>query len=627
MIRWCGLLSLAVTLTFLAPAQTTQAIIAGQIVDSVTGNPVENARVVATNSTINVVAAGTSSASGYYVVPLLPPGVYRVRVIASQYQPQQVENLELAVSAAVDIDFRLRPLNDVWESGRYRSLFLPHSESVLTFFGPDVDTSRSESGETKSARTSQLESSISQVIDPVEIRDLPLAGRDVYTMLATQPAVTADTSTARGLGLAINGQRPSSSNFLLDGLENNNYLLTGPQTAVAPEAVQEYRISISSFSPEYGRTGGYLANAVTRSGSRQWHGLAYGYVKNDALNANDFQENAAGAPRPPLKEYEFGYQTGGPLRKDKLFLSSAFDGLRSRGHGDITNITLPTAAFFEFTDPRSIAHDLLRRFPSAVIKTSGDDFSVQQALQPPVSLNHSLALERLDHIMSDGSHRLMARVAFSRLTRPDFIWSPYKEFISGLTQNDMNLALGSSDILSPQLILESKVGWGFDDLGWNRAHAEIPTLASFDGTVLPGSPAFYGFRNRSHNLELLENLSWVHGRHQVKAGGGTLLRHLNGYLTAGHDGRYLFDTLLDFALDQPDFYQVSVARQPVPQLQSPQFNRAYQYNQFQFFFAGHIPVDAAAFAQLRRSLRELWRSRKLRRRRGHLGCAWSRERF
>src|SRR5687768_7206385 len=124
-----------------------------------------------------------------------------------------------------------------------------------------------------------------------EISWLPLAGRDTYTMLVTQPGVTSDAATARGLGLSVNGQRPSASNFLLDGLENNNYLSSGPLTAAVPEFVQEYRISTNNYSAQYGRTSGFLANAMTRSGSNAFHGFGYLYFKNEALNANDFQRN------------------------------------------------------------------------------------------------------------------------------------------------------------------------------------------------------------------------------------------------------------------------------------------------------------------------------------------------
>src|SRR5205085_5118948 len=108
----------------------------------------------------------------------------------------------------------------------------------------------------------QLEPSISDVIAPRAIATLPLAGRDIYSALALLPGVTTDSSSNRSLGLSANGQRPTSSNFLLDGLEENDQLLSGPAVQLAPEMIQEYRVSTSNFSAEYGRTSGYLANAI-----------------------------------------------------------------------------------------------------------------------------------------------------------------------------------------------------------------------------------------------------------------------------------------------------------------------------------------------------------------------------
>ena len=160
----------------------------------------------------------------------------------------------------------MRPLASIWEKGLAKRFFFPESDAVLTFYGPDVDTSRYGTFAGNTGSQGALQATISNVIDPVQVRRLPFAGRDVYTMLVTLPGVVSDAGTGRGLGLSINGQRPSASNFLLDGLENNNSFLSGPLSTVAPEAIQEYRVSTANFSAEYGRTSGFLANAVTRSG-------------------------------------------------------------------------------------------------------------------------------------------------------------------------------------------------------------------------------------------------------------------------------------------------------------------------------------------------------------------------
>ena len=131
----------------------------------------------------------------------------------------------------------------------------------------------------------------------------------------------------------MNGQRPSASNYLLDGLENNDYLVTGPLTAIAPEALQEYRISTNNFSAQYGRTAGFVANAVTRTGGDNWHGLVYLYGKNEALDANDFRRNAATTgPTEGIAARFRPRRTGGEavVRFPPLSISCAFEAGRIR---------------------------------------------------------------------------------------------------------------------------------------------------------------------------------------------------------------------------------------------------------------------------------------------------------
>jgi len=579
-MRWLALLTLPAAI---AIAQTTQGLISGRIAHSQTGAGLGGAQVVYAGAATGLGGTALAGTGGYYVLPLLSPGTYRLRVAAGGFQAQELQVVELPVAARIDLNFRLRPLSDVWEAGQYRSVFLPNSEAVVTFYGPDVDTSRFGSFEATKGSKGALESTLSQVIDPLQVRDLPLAGRDVYTMLVTQPGVTADTSTARGLGLSINGQRPSSSNFLLDGLENNNYLVTGPLAAVAPEAVAEYRVSTNNFSAEYGRTAGFLANAVTPSGTGRWHGLGYFHWKNEALNANGFQENHRGLPRAPAKENQLGYRVGGPIRPGSLFVSSAFERLRSRSRAEPIEVTLPTPSLAEFATSDSIARRLLGQFPPPLV-VDRNLFTARTTLAPPVSVDRSLAFERVDYQARGGAHRLMGRLALARLGRPDFIWTPYRDFVSRLDQNASSLAFTAVSSLRPNLTSEARAGFSRDDLHWDRPHPEIPTLFSGDGALLPGSLAFYEYRNRSRSLELVENLLWAPGPHILKVGGGALVRRLDGHLTAGRDGLYVFRDILDFSLDSPSLFSVALARNAQPALRVPAYDREYRYKQY-FLFA------------------------------------------
>ncbi|HTB20507.1 MAG TPA: carboxypeptidase-like regulatory domain-containing protein, partial [Bryobacteraceae bacterium] len=166
-----------------ATSQTTQGLISGQLVDSVTGRPLASANVIFSSAITTLAGGASSDASGYYYLPLLSPGIYQIRVMSPAYQSQEVQELELTVAARVELDFRLRPLSDVWEAGEYKSVFLPGQKTIVTFYGPDVDPSKAGSFEAQKGRREPLESTVSEVIDSDEINNLPLEGRDVYSLL------------------------------------------------------------------------------------------------------------------------------------------------------------------------------------------------------------------------------------------------------------------------------------------------------------------------------------------------------------------------------------------------------------------------------------------------------------
>jgi len=592
LMRFCLVVWLAVFLGSAARAQTTQGLISGRLVNSVTGTPIGGAGIVFSSSLTTLTGGAVSDPSGYYLLPLLSPGRYQVRVSAAGFQAQEVQDIELNVAARVDLDFRLRPLNDVWEAGQYNSVFLPGSKTIVTFYGPDLDSTKTESFEAQRGRSEALESTVSEVIDRTDLRDLPLEGRDVYTMLVTQPGVTSDAGTARGLGLSINGTRPTSSNFLLDGVENNNYLITGPLTPIAPEAIQEYRISTNNFSAEYGRTAGYVANAITRSGSDQFHGLAYFYLKNDALNANSFQQNLAGAPRIPDKELQPGYFVGGPVLKNRLFFSSAFEHLSSHSFQGTASFLLPSTTFLTDFPQKTPLYNLLTMFPPPTL-TAGANPLATLTIAPPVQVERSLGIERLDYVTPSGRDRVMMRGIFVKMFEPDLIWSPYKDFTTPLIQDTW--ALGGSYIhtFSAHLTNEFRLSRTDDDLHFNRPHPEIPTLLAAAPTnyyplatiTLPGSSQFYSYKNHSKTTELLDNVILSRGRHLMTVGAGLLLRNLSGYLTAGQDGEYTFDSLFSLVLSQPSSLSVAIERNsPTGAAVQPNYNREYGYNQY-FLFA------------------------------------------
>ena len=583
----CAALTVSSLTVSTLTAQTTQGLISGRVLNSVTGRPVSGATIFYTSSTLAASGMLRSDASGYYFLPLLSAGVYTVRASGEKYQPQEIQQLELPVAGRIQLDFRLRPLTDVWESGQYRSVFLPGTKTIVTFYGPDVDSSRSGSFESQKGQKGALDTSASYVIDPVQIGDLPLPGRDVYSILVGLPTVAADSATGRGLGISVAGQRPSSSNYLLDGVENDNYLVTGPLNPVAPEAVQEYRISTNNYSAEYGRSAGFIANAVTRAGGTSYHGTGYEYFKNTALDAADFGDNRTGLGRRQDNGNQFGYQTGGPLvprreLRDRLFFSSALEELISHSRTDPQTYILPTTNLIPALriPTTALARILLEKYPGPAIDAR--NLTANYTVAKPVVIDRTLALERFDSSPKSGRDHFMARLALARFGEPDFFWTPYPDFTSGINQHTTGIAANWQRTWTPRLTSELKFSYSDDNLWWDRAHPEIPTLGSNDGTTLPGSQALYSYRNHNRSPELIYSTVWTRNRHVIAAGAGGLFRFNSGYLTELRDGEYQFSGILGFATDQPNYIQLALNRLASTNSQ-PAYDRAYRLNQSFFF--------------------------------------------
>ena len=566
-----------------ARTQTTQGVIQGRIIDEVTRAPLRGATVTCFHQETNTSVKVRPDTYGNYAAPLLPPGTYRVRAESAGYQPQEVQQQELRVASSLRVDFEMRSAADVFGSQANR-IWVLDGGLILHFFGPDVQSREVSQLSLVENRPAALQSTLSYVVEPRAIDELPLAGRDVYTTLVIEPFVTSDAGTSRGLGLSINGQRPSASNFLLDGVEWNDYLVSGPLGVIPPEAVQEYRVSTNNFSAEYGRTNGYIANAATRSGGDRWHGLAYEYLMNDALNANDFQRNLALLNRVPLKQSEPGFALGGPLVRGRLFASLSADYLRFRSYSEPADYTLPTSALLGSTAPDSPARYLFTHFTIPTISSPSGGLTATASLAPPSSLNRFTAMPRADYVTKGGIHRILARVAASRVDQPDFSWTPYPDFVTPLRQNALSATLGATSFLRPNLTNEARTAWSVSDLRLDRRWPGVPVLGSSDGTTLPGSLLAYSFRNRSHSLEIVDNLVWTRGRHVAKFGGDLLLRRLDGYLTEERDPYYLFQNVLTFALSLPQQVQIGVQTANPAAFLAPDFNRAYRNTQF-FLFA------------------------------------------
>ncbi len=226
------------------------------------------------------------------------------------------------------------------------------------------------------------------------------------------------------------------------------------------------------------------------------------------------------------------------------------------------------------------------------------------------------ALERGDYSTNGGRDRFMARLNIARLTEPDFIWTPYPAFISGLHQNTTGIAANWMHTWTPRLTSELKLSYSDDDLWWNRAHPDVPTLrVRATARFCPAARRSMPTGTTTVRFETIYSTVWTRNRHVITAGVGLLFRFNSGYLTAGRDGEYIFPNLLFFSIDQPQYFRASdrpacvhthpAGFQPELPLHAELLLRPGQ-------LSGHRPPDSELWI----ALRALRRSREYRSRKG-----------
>jgi len=569
-------------------AQTTQGIVTGRVFNRGTGEKIAGAFVTYSNLETNETGTVRSTGQGTYAIPFLPPGQYKMEASAPDYQPQILRRLDLQVAGRVELNFPLRSFAELKRGGLYGGVSLAGQREIVNFFGPDVGFAAPL--QVLDPQYGTLQPSLSYVIESDEINGLPLRGRDAYSLLLTVPGATSDSATARSLGLSINGQRPSSSNFLLDGVENNDTLNTGTRIQVAPELVESYRVSTNNFSAEFGRTAGFVANVITKSGTNTFHGTVYAYLGNDVFNANSFQGNLQGFSRRPDRQFYGGFWAGGPIRKDRLWFSSGFERYRRRGNNDPQSYSVAGALALQFSRPDSAAATLLRAYLSPG-STAPTIFSTI-TLSPTVAIDQVLLLERVDYRSKSGSDRLTGRLAISRQSQPDFAFSPYPTFTSGSTVNSTGVAVEYLHTLGRAMVNDIRLGWNSQVQSVNRAHPEVPTLVSGDGITLPSSPLLRTLQDHGSTEEVSDSVIWIRGRHIITAGGGYEFSRTSSANSFGQAGYFNFPNVIFFLLDSPAQLGLAARREVLPQLMLPNLDRSYRNNQFFGFVQDNVKLSS-----------------------------------
>jgi hypothetical protein len=571
-------------------SQVTGATITGTVVDA-SGAVVAGAQISLKNGATGVSRDGAADSSGFYAIPNLAPGDYEVRVSAQGFSTAVQSNLALAVGQQLQLNFSLK---------------VGGTETTVqvTEAAPQIDL-------TSSALTGQVESET--------VRDLPLNGRDWTSLATLQPGVKKietqvgyDSSGRgnRGFGseLTVSGQRSTFNNYRIDGLSVVDYANAAPGNVIGVvlgvDAIQEFSVLTGGFPAEYGRATGGVVNAISKSGTNSFHGDLYEFLRNNALDANDYFTKAAGNPTPPFKRNQFGGSAGGPIIKNKTFIFGDYEGLR-QSKGIPTNVTVPSDAarggalvydpvagpsngctpVTPATTPptcRVTVNDytaaLLRLYPHANAAVSGNKGHFIGGGVQVVPENFYTV--RVDHTL--GSHDgLFGTYLFddTDYRQPDAMGG----VLTNSHTTRTTIAIGENHTFGAHFVNSARIGYNRDHVvnqftptAINPAAGDL-ALGAIVGQYAPRitpkdgvSEFFGGINSASHYLhtwnsyQAYDDAFWSHGGHSIKFGGVVERMQYNQHTYQNLGGRYVFNGLSDFLQGNPASYEAELPIEDQP---------------------------------------------------------------
>src|SRR6188768_64974 len=310
-----------------AAAQAVRATVLGTVSDP-TGGVLPGATVTVTNTETGVVQSSIADSQGRYTVSDLLPAAYKVDASLSGFQTVVREGLRLVVGTQAVVDFTLGP-SAVQET------------ITVTAAAPVVDT---------------VSVALGTVIEQKQIAELPLLDRSYSKLIVLAPganeipAATAGGQFQQFFGrqpqYTVSGARPEGQVFLMDNTNVQNYWNRGSGsgqlgTTLGVEAIAEYQVLTNTYSAQFGGNG-VAINAITRSGTNQWHGSVFEYFRSDKFDASNYFDDLLNRPDPTFKKNQFGASFGGPVIRNKAFFFGSYEGLRQK-IGQTQTVTVPDA--------------------------------------------------------------------------------------------------------------------------------------------------------------------------------------------------------------------------------------------------------------------------------------------
>jgi outer membrane receptor protein involved in Fe transport len=546
-----------------AQAQVAGATLTGTITDPA-GRVVPGAQIVITNEATGVVNKLATNSDGNYTAGNLIPGDYTISITAAGFNTEERTGIELTVGGQQVLDLTLK-----------------------------VGASKISVEVTTEAPEIQLNSSdISAVVNATTVRELPLNGRswtDLATLqpgvnrIQTQPDFSAGTDRGnRGFGqqLTISGARPQQNNYRLDGVSLNDYSNGAPGSvlggSLGVDAIQEFSVLTSNYSAEYGKTSGGVVNAITRSGTNQFHGSGYEFARNSALDTRNFFDPVG--TKPPFKRNQFGGTFGGPIFKDKTFFFADYEAIRQSKGISVLATVLSLADRASVTD--SAVKSYLTFFPVPNVTGTTDKYRFTQ--QQVVSENFFTT--RIDHNFSDKDRMFgtyffdktpyqspdgLKNVQFDTSTARQIVAIEETHVFAPNFANSARFGLNHEKVSNNQSLKALNPDAARTDLGVQGSAFAGRTAAQviigggptpFTGGV-GGSPTYYYHWN---SVQAYDDALLTRGKHSFKFGGAFEREFLYVLSDTDPNGIFRFATVNDFLTNNPSRFQGGVATSTTP---------------------------------------------------------------
>src|SRR3954453_5936443 len=491
-------------------AQSSNGSISGVVTDD-TGAAVPGVTVTATNTATGVARTTVSNATGHYQIALLPPATYNVGAELSGFQPIKRDKIVVNVGTDVTLNFAMK-------AGVSETL-------IVSAAAPVIETSKSQ---------------VSSVVNEKAIQNLPTNGRNFIDFVLTTPGVVRDV---RGGDISFAGQRGTLNSMVVDGANNDNTFFgqslgrTGSGRApyqFSQDAVKEFQVNTNSYSAEYGRAGGAVINVVTKSGTNEFHGTAFDFLRDRRYNANDYINTIQTPARVkgPYHFDQYGFSLGGPIVQEKHFFFANYDAQRN----SIDNpILLGITA---------------SQVPSDAASQAGYQKILAQAATYQKTQNQDVFLLKTDHELLTNDH-LSLRYNRQKFTGGNFENGNFSNALGhtgdSLVQTD-TFSLSNSTIISNSLFNEVR-GQYAKDSEPGKANSADPEAQINQGSIRVINIGRNTFSPRETTIkrhQIADTLTDVIGRHAVKVGFDVNQDKILNYFPGNFFGSYSFASLADF---------------------------------------------------------------------------------